>query len=120
MRIMRRSVHRLQDIVGGVPMTSWCAGPCNGGHRLLMHAFLRAALVVAAICPAALASAAGAGFDPRVVTFGPAREQLQSTPITDRPYRPLHVYGNSVRRRHERAATSRPSPSRPRPSSSQR
>ena len=69
-----------------------------------MHAFLRAALVVAAICPAALASAAGAGFDPRVVTFGPAREQLQSTPITDRPYRPLHVYGNSVRRRHERPA----------------
>jgi hypothetical protein len=85
-----------------------------------MHTFLRAALVVAAICPAAHASAAGAGFDPRVVTFGAAREQLQSTPITDRPYRPLHVYGNSVRRRHERAATSRPSPSRPRPSSSQR
>lgn len=85
-----------------------------------MHTFLRAALVVAAIFPAALASAAGTGFDPRVVTFGAAREELQSTPITDRPYRPLHVYGNSIRRRHERAATSRPAPSRSRPTTSQR
>ena len=77
-----------------------------------MHTFLRAALVVAAICPAAHASAAGGGFDPRVVTFGAAREQLQNTPITDRPYRPLHVYGNTVRRRHNRGAAPRPSSQR--------
>lgn len=42
------------------------------------------------------------GFDPRIVTFGAEREQIKSTPIEQRPYRPLHVYGNSVRRRHSR------------------
>jgi hypothetical protein len=42
------------------------------------------------------------GFDPRVVTFGAEREQIKSTPIEQRPYRPLHVYGNSVRRRQTR------------------
>ena len=30
------------------------------------------------------------------------RPQIQSTPIIDRPYRPLHFYGNTVRRRHYR------------------
>jgi len=43
-----------------------------------------------------------AGFDPRIVTFGAEREQIKSTPIEQRPYRPLHVYGNSIRRRHAR------------------
>lgn len=46
----------------------------------------------------------GANFDPRIVTFGEAREQIKSTPMTDRPNRPLHIYGNSVRRRHGRSA----------------
>jgi hypothetical protein len=48
-----------------------------------------------------------AGFDPRVITFGETRDQIKSTPITDRPNRPLHVYGNSVRRRQHRAAPRR-------------
>ena len=43
-------------------------------------------------------------FDPRVITFGDTREQIKSTPVTDRPNRPLHVYGNTVRRRADRAA----------------
>ena len=30
------------------------------------------------------------------------RPQIQSTPIINRPYRPLHFYGNTVRRRHYR------------------
>lgn len=47
-------------------------------------------------------AAGGTGFDPRIVTFGAEREQIKSTPIEQRPYRPLHVYGNSVRRRHSR------------------
>ena len=59
-----------------------------------------AALIVAAVSPGP--TAAGAGFDPRIVTFGEAREQIKSTPIEQRPYRPLHVYGNSLRRRHAR------------------
>ena len=51
---------------------------------------------------AASATAAQNGFDPRVVTFGTARDEIKSTPIEKRPYRPLHVYGNSVRRRVHR------------------
>lgn len=56
---------------------------------------------------APLAEAANTGFDPRVIMFGEAREQIQSTPIDQRPYRPLHVYGNTVRRRNNRAASTR-------------
>ncbi|MEI6241038.1 MAG: hypothetical protein WCR51_11645 [Planctomycetia bacterium] len=47
-------------------------------------------------------AASQTGFDPRVVTFGAEREQIKSIPIEKRPYRPLHVYGNSVRRRQTR------------------
>ena len=53
------------------------------------------------------------GIDPRVVTFGENREQIKSTPIENRAYRPLHVYGNTVRRRHYRAVA-QPQP-QPRP-----
>lgn len=42
------------------------------------------------------------GWDWRIVTFGENREKIQSTPITQREYRPLHVYGNTVRRMHYR------------------
>lgn len=42
------------------------------------------------------------GFDPRVVTFGAEREQIKSIPIENRPNRPLHVYGNTIRRRQTR------------------
>ena len=33
------------------------------------------------------------------------RPQIESTPIVDRPYRPFHFYGNTVRRRHYRGTT---------------
>jgi hypothetical protein len=38
----------------------------------------------------------------QVIARGAERERIESLPITDRPYRPLHFYGNSVRRRHYR------------------
>jgi hypothetical protein len=69
-----------------------------------MRTIILAALTAAALLPCPSAGAAGNGFNPRVVTFGPAREQIKSTPIEQRPYRPLHVYGNTVRRRHARGA----------------
>jgi hypothetical protein len=53
------------------------------------------------------------GFDPRVVTFGESREEIKSTPIENRAYRPLHVYGNTVRRRHSRAVSQPPAQPRP-------
>jgi len=73
-----------------------------------MRAPSRALLLVATslVLPIDIAAAASAarqtGFDPRVVAFGEAREEIKSTPIEKRPYRPLHVYGNTVRRRHYR------------------
>lgn len=72
------------------------------------------AAVLAAAVAADIAAAAGTGFDPRIVVLGEARDEIKSTPITQRPYRPLHVYGNSVRRRHHRGspASARPQAAR--------
>jgi len=64
--------------------------------------------LVAAIVAITAIPASGANFDPRVVTFGAEREQIKNTPIAKRPNRPLHVYGNSVRRRQGRTAQSAP------------
>ncbi len=40
------------------------------------------------------------GWTWQIVTFGEKREQIQQTPIIYRSYRPLHFYGNTVRRMH--------------------
>lgn len=37
-----------------------------------------------------------------IIARGAEREAIQSTHILNRPYRPLHFYGNTVRRRHSR------------------
>ena len=67
-----------------------------------MRTIILAVLTATALLPCPSVDAAGTGFDPRIITFGDAREQIKSTPIEQRPYRPLHVYGNTVRRRHSR------------------
>ena len=67
---------------------------------LLLLPTVIAALAVS--LPETALAARQTGFDPRVVTFGAEREQIKGTPIEKRPYRPLHVYGNSVRRRQTR------------------
>ena len=46
--------------------------------------------------------AAEPGWSVRVIATGEFREEIQSKPIERRPYRPLHFYGNAVRRRHYR------------------
>ncbi len=74
-----------------------------------MRTMLTAALMTAAVLSESAGLAAGTGFDPRVITFGETREQIKATPIEQRPYRPLHVYGNSLRRRHSRSG---PGPAR--------
>ena len=37
-----------------------------------------------------------------VVARGDLRDEIEATPFLDRPYRPLHFYGNTVRRSHYR------------------
>jgi hypothetical protein len=44
------------------------------------------------------------GWSGRVIVTGQARAQIQATPVVYRPYRPLHFYGNTVRRRYYRSA----------------
>ena len=38
----------------------------------------------------------------RVLKVGPERAAMEATPIELRPYRPLHFYGNAVRRQYYR------------------
>ncbi|MEX0687126.1 MAG: hypothetical protein WD072_00480 [Pirellulales bacterium] len=68
-----------------------------------MRTIAFAVVVTAAFLPLPI-EAASVSFEPRIVTFGETREQIKSTPITERPNRPLHVYGNSIRRRQQRDA----------------
>ena len=42
------------------------------------------------------------GWSMQVIATGEFREEIQSKPIELRPYRPLHFYGNAIRRRHYR------------------
>ncbi|TWU16590.1 hypothetical protein [Allorhodopirellula heiligendammensis] len=44
--------------------------------------------------------AAEPGWSPVVVARGEYRDQIKSLPMEQRPYRPLHFYGNTVRRMH--------------------
>lgn len=48
------------------------------------------------------AAAAEPGWSPVVVATGEYREQIKSLPMEQRPYRPLHFYGNTIRRSHHR------------------
>ena len=43
-------------------------------------------------------SAQQPGWSPVVIATGPYRQQIKSLPIEQRPNRPFHFYGNSVRR----------------------
>ena len=47
-------------------------------------------------------SAAEPGWSPVIIATGDYRKQIQATPIEQRPYRPFHFYGNTIRRMHYR------------------
>jgi hypothetical protein len=69
---------------------------------------IRPSMIVGTLLLAGLADAAGAagnGVVPRAIVVGQARQEIKRLPIEHRPYHPLHVYGNTVRRRHHRGAT---------------
>lgn len=48
------------------------------------------------------ARAAEPGWSPVVIARGHQRAEIEATPIELRPYRPLHFYGNTLRRMHYR------------------
>ncbi len=49
------------------------------------------------------ASGSKTGWSPRIIATGEFKEKIEATPIELRPNRPLHFYGNTVRRRHYRS-----------------
>jgi hypothetical protein len=48
----------------------------------------------------AFASGQEPGWSGQVIAVGQTRREIRSTDILHRPYRPLHFYGNTVRRRY--------------------
>lgn len=60
------------------------------------------------------ATASAAFADGPIIAFGAERQQIRETPILERENRPLHFYGNTVRRRHARQ-TAMPTPVRTTP-----
>ena len=49
-------------------------------------------------------SAQEPGWSNVIIARGEMRQQIEATPILERPYRPLHFYGNAVRRAHYRGS----------------
>ena len=70
-----------------------------------MRTFVIATVATVALVPITPGDAANARIEPQIIARGENREQVQNTPILERPNRPLHVYGNTVRRRHHRGAS---------------
>ncbi len=70
--------------------------------RVITAAFILSAVYVFA-APSA-APAAETGWLPVIVARGDLKQEIESTPIVDRPNRPFHFYGNTVRRRYYRGA----------------
>ena len=73
-----------------------------------MLSFAAAFLIVGSALPASQAQAPAPHPEPGwigvVIARGELRDQIESTPMVDRPYRPLHFYGNTVRRSYYRGA----------------
>ena len=72
--------------------------------RFVESRFVRSAIVTlafAAFAPASSESeAAEPGWSPVVIPTGAYRERIKAMPIEQRPYRPFHFYGNTIRRMH--------------------
>ena len=76
---------------------------------------MRYALLVSAALAAAVSSTppARGAEAPLRMAQNLTRSQIRSMPIEARPNRPIHIYGNAVRRRHHRSAAPAPAPLRP-------
>ena len=76
--------------------------------RLLITCFSLACLVSCLDAP--VATAQQPKWVPNVIATGELRAKIEQTPIPERPGRPLHVYGNTVRmmQKNEPGSRSRP------------
>ncbi len=60
------------------------------------------AMAVMAVGIAGASSPAGKQWDSRIILRGAERAAVKSMPIEARPNRPLHFYGNTIRRMDQR------------------
>ncbi len=67
-----------------------------------MRKHLIALAALASLFLAFAAFGAEPSWDPAVIKFGAERQRIRNTDVLHRPYRPLHFYGNTIRRRHYR------------------
>jgi hypothetical protein len=110
MDIGRHGTERLTGkIVHCLAIRSKSADNFLGNHRQgyrSMHLLFRFSLIaVLGIFPTLLTAELRAqepGWTSRVLKLGPEREISEQTPILERPYRPLHFYGNAARRNYYR------------------
>ena len=70
--------------------------------RHIRHNFLVGVMLLLTASGVNRCWSAEPGWTPAVIKVGADRAASQSTPILERPYRPLHVYGNTVRRAYYR------------------
>ncbi len=77
---------------------------------------MRLALCIAATLAATICLAVTPAGQPdlRLVAVKMSRDQIRSLPIVERPNRPIHFYGNAVRRRHQRQHAAPVRPAAPR------
>jgi hypothetical protein len=70
---------------------------------MLRHAFVAVILVSGLVVSTASAVGSETGWVPVIVARGELKQQIESTPIVERPNRPFHFYGNTVRRQYYRS-----------------
>lgn len=66
------------------------------------HYWMRGLCAAVALFAASVAWAEEPGWKGTIVARGELRQEIKSMPILERPYRPLHFYGNTVRREYYR------------------
>lgn len=76
-----------------------------GNSEKAMKNRLLGMLFFCGLVVATTVSANEPGWSGTVIARGVQREQIEAMNILDRPYRPLHFYGNTVRRRYYRSHT---------------
>ncbi len=72
--------------------------------RIVFAASILSTLIVFAAPAASCAADNGTGWMGVVVARGELKQEIESTPILDRPNRPFHFYGNTVRREYHRGS----------------
>ncbi len=83
-------------------MSRWNLGKIDSenGDSIVVRCLIATVVVLAGLSLPQLSMAGEPGWVGQVVKGPAERARLEQIPIINRPYRPLHFYGNTVRRMH--------------------